>query len=121
MTSVERIQAAIEKLEHLKSETTPAPWMVDKWRGCLIVTTPTNDMVADRVYSAEVAELIVTLHGTIDAQLAWLRYAVSLEATVQPPADFRAFALALADAILGSAVIPTIGGGSITHLEAVTG
>lgn len=121
MNAVEKLTAAISRLELLKAESTPGPWFVGDANGSMpmeyrplwVVSTiesafrdgeaPDDHHLEIHVGDGSDAELIVTLHRTIDAQLAWLRYAVSLEATVQPPADFRAFALALADAINGEA------------------
>lgn len=118
MSEVERLEAAIEKLEALKAESTPAPWHywtndltgdVDLWHDqevrSHIATVGQHEQ--PRVYSD--AELIVTLHRTIDAQLAILR--TQLESYSKfPPASEPGYvpkspnaqnALALADSILG--------------------
>ena len=61
MTAVEEVQAAIDKLTKLRSESKPGPW-TDTWGSA---TVPAADDLA-----GEDAELIIALHGTIDAQLA---------------------------------------------------
>lgn len=83
MSAVERLQAAIEKLENLKSESVAGPWMVGhhpdpdtdvefvkdgdgRWAREIAVIYGGGDLKPH-------AELIVTLHRTIDAQLAILR------------------------------------------------
>lgn len=101
--SASRIQGAIVKLERLKAESVPGPWAFDqegtrrKLRGaegktvlgCSALLWPDP---------AE-ADLIVTLHRTIDAQLAILQHgflAYSWWDRHDEP-----LALALANAILG--------------------
>jgi hypothetical protein len=82
MNAAETIAAAIEKLETLKAESTPSPWHhwtddltgdVDLWHDqearSYIATLGHSD--APRVNRD--ADLIVTLHRTIDAQLKILR------------------------------------------------
>lgn len=119
MSPVERLQAAIEKLEKLRDESTPASWHywtdeltgeVDIWhdgeaRSHVAQIGKHEDV---RVYRD--ADLIVTLHRTIDAQLAILRNTVRLHGEFVAlgkeshwlEAIERAGDLALADAILGS-------------------
>lgn len=100
MTPVERLQAAIEKLEALRRERGYVEhngWLAEEVPGDTLrytfedLSPVTND------------ELIVTLHRTIDAQLAILRHAIS---EYEPRDDTMTFitedGLALADAILGS-------------------
>ena len=113
MNPVERLQAAVEKLEQLKADSTPGPWSVNvhhnamhsaefrapgPWNGFLLVAAHVND--GD-------PELIVALHRTIDAQLSLLRHAEKFLGNVghhtsSIAAPFIDDALALADAILGS-------------------
>lgn len=115
MTPVERLQAAIEKLERLKAESTPGPWSVNvhhnamhsaefrapgPWNGFMLVAAHVNDADPD---------LIVTLHRTINAHLAILQFGVQRQKAVdwlnRPGSDKHVEAarleLALADAILG--------------------
>ena len=112
MSAVEEIQQAIATLERLNMLVDPAPlvrWRdqesIQGWDGFIVIGDSAEEgedcNPVARVYTDELADLIVTLHRTIDAQLAWLRYAVDLESTVQPPSDFRAHAIALARAING--------------------
>lgn len=104
MNAVERLEAAITKLETLKAEATPGPWDMDPesyW------TDPPADSEFGpiQIERPEDGRLILALHRTIDAQLAILRTAVE---------DYRVYArqpskhlpsdvviVALADAILG--------------------
>jgi hypothetical protein len=82
MKAAETIAAAIEKLEGLKGASTPGEWVV---RGASIHGTsrkyqPLIDAgdfasSAERFENPVDAELLVTLHGTIDAQLRILTIA----------------------------------------------
>ena len=107
MTPAERLQAAIEKLEHQKALSTTGPWEAYTVPG----TRKEAEYVAIGIGDSEArvvrfeggyfdADLIVTLHRTIDAQLAILRAALKARtlALYSPMTDP---ALALADAILG--------------------
>ena len=102
MTAVERLEAAIAKLEQLKAEGTPGPWvgrtnilgirrLMDSEGGVLAEMFDATDHGDE---SFENTDLIVALHRTIDAQLAILRFAVD------GLYDLPEF-LMLADAILG--------------------
>lgn len=116
MTPVERLQAAIEKLELLRAATTGGEWEADwelrftlgdpQWPvvlvdgvGFVVNTTATTFRNPDD------AELIVVLHRTLDAQLAILRFGVKRLNAVQvltgKHAEAHEHELALADAILG--------------------
>lgn len=119
MNAIERIQAAIEKLEALKAQATGGEW----WKSGLEVFAgpglSADYLVVENARLRADAELIVTLHRTIDAQLAVLRsglewlYEFELEAPTY--ADGRSMSatrlfkvtsqgratFALADAILG--------------------
>lgn len=98
MSAVEEIEAAIEKLETLKAHSVPGPWKHWPEAGDIeIYTDAPNPRSASSEYivAAQVrprndfggkiyvdnyepnAELIVTLHSTIEAQLAILRAALS--------------------------------------------
>ena len=124
MNAVERIEAAITKLEALKSESIQGLWRSAELSGShwlvfaatdgsgggeSVAAITSND--GDNESSREpTAELIVTLHRTIDAQLAILRAVVeSVPIWVEndgPMTDAELvdnllFELALADAILG--------------------
>jgi len=115
MNAVERLQAAIEKLEALKAASTQPTdgnaWiqgrLTHRYEGVGDVYTGPNENTpgsADIVtyIQPEDAELIVTLHRTIDAQIRvleegkreWYRSSTY-------PTDVAHAAIALADAILG--------------------
>ena len=100
--SAERLDAAIAKLEQLKADSTSSPWvgrtnilgirrLMDSEGGVLAEMFDATDHGDE---SFENTDLIVTLHRTIDAQLAILRFAVD------GLYDLPEF-LMLADAILG--------------------
>lgn len=110
MTPVERLQAAIDKLEALKAES-------HNWRVPITADEDGPQVIHDFeteghgpgsgalawTTSDAAAENIVTLHRTIDAQLTILRLAVEYGELVGGQGSrFTASALALADAILGS-------------------
>lgn len=119
MSPVERLQAAIEKLEQQRAATEPvrsdSEWVVDYEVGetmrFITVLDSHNgghdgSIVAADVTSEARAQLIVTLHRTIDAQLAILREALfQLEGAPARAGfignEFNLF-MRLADAILGS-------------------
>lgn len=106
MTPIEKLQAAIDKLEALKAESTPGTWRAwDSFssdRAPRVYITGNNSGPSDGNRVARVenqenqdADLIVTLHRTIDTQLEILRFVV--DGLYNLP-EF----IALADAILGS-------------------
>jgi hypothetical protein len=113
MNAAETIAAAIEKLETLKAESTPSPWHhwtddltgdVDLWHDqearSYIATLGHSD--APRVNRD--ADLIVTLHRTIDPILAILRMFganLALLGDWEPHPDNEI--MALARAVLGGA------------------
>ena len=103
MTPVEKLQAAIEKLEHHVDESWHGFYGVS--RGQIEASNPGGARRVSGTLRREDAELIVTLHRTIDAQLAILRFAVKrLEAiTTLTGLHLQAHEheMALADAILG--------------------
>lgn len=114
MSAVERLQAAIERLERLKARSAPGWWEVD-------TNAPFSlDLVGifseggsgyavlfdrDAQPRRETAHLIVTLHRTIDVQLAILREALeNVEETEDGAIRASALgmsAIGLAEAILG--------------------
>lgn len=122
LTPVQRIEAAIEWFEQARTLTRGGRWIVDRdvanivmrpdekhpngWDGVMVAQT------SDDIEGSLVAELIVTLHRTIDAQLAILRearrvniqwFAVEYEPAYDsggPTSKSYVAALALADAIL---------------------
>ena len=102
VTVVERLEAAIAKLEQLKADGTLGPWNVDmipETGECRVVRFfeffgSHLEEVTNGGSIQPDAELIVTLHRTIDAQLAILRAGLSDGAPLHTE-------LALADAILG--------------------
>ena len=107
MSSVERLQAAIDKLEKLKAESaSDLAWsstggLVEAWDEItgygVVIFKPIVRWEA-RV-AANNALLVVTLHRTIDAQLAILRHAAADPVSPDEPGALED-ALALADAIL---------------------
>ena len=108
MTAVERLEAAIAKLEQLKAFSTPGEWYragfpePSVWAGTGLST---DLLVVDDARFLHDADLIVTLHRTIDAQIWLLRLTSAyLGAGMTGPDSSDAFAalgVALADAILG--------------------
>ena len=126
MTPVQRLQAAIEKLEALKAEISPGAWTLfgsstfgyGIERGYDADDPSAGTIVVARYEVADAeAELIITLHRTIDAQLEVLRSAADFltNAEREWPAPIwdrhpelrdrleglLRFEVALADAILG--------------------
>ncbi len=121
MTPVERLQAAIEKLESMRAACTPGDWDFESmpetgesriYSGAdgfafMSATTVTFFPVPGGMKPND-AELIVTLHRTIDAQISILRAVLArAEVKIAGGGVERAVwsnardALALADAILG--------------------
>jgi hypothetical protein len=94
VTPAETIAAAIEKLEHLRSRGSDGPWRVDvlsRTNGTVAVSNEVGRYVAHYVAEPD-AERIVTLHRTIDAQLAILRTALGAgisDMVVLNPDKFR--------------------------------
>lgn len=113
MNAAETIQAAIDKLEQKQAAATTGEWAMsgNDTFGYGVASSP-NDLVISRwEVSDEDADLIVTLHRTIDAQLAILKnnYGGAQDAdrygwsSADSP-DAVADALDLARAILGEEV-----------------
>ena len=106
-----RLQAAIEKLERIKAGSIEGPWV---WKGDRIADGAFLEGAADEtviwaygmhtegflVVSEADADLIVTLHRTIDAQLAILRRVLRYYTTTDGGVTVK-LELDLADAILG--------------------
>ena len=124
MNAVEKLEAAITKLENLKAASTQGTWKHEDEYGLSggkYVGIPVFEFVTARAYagSESNAALIVTLHRTIDAQLAVVRSAADFLVNAEgewplpiwekhPELRERLEALldvevALADAILGDA------------------
>lgn len=104
MTPLERIQTAIDKLEQLKADSTPGPWLSSTSGFGSWIEAPVNEgFVAGG--TGQNTDLIVTLQRTIDAQLNILRGALTdPELLLYGEAHGSAsHALALADAILEAA------------------
>ena len=86
MSAVEEIQQAIATLERLRAESTPGPWRAtanNRRSGTHAIygELPGQEVVGATpnyggLWLFADAELIVTLHRTIDAQLAILRQSV---------------------------------------------
>jgi len=113
MSAVETLQTAIDTLKRLKAasddDPTPAKWNLGGHYGFGIDIVSRYDedqkdaeVVAERVYPPD-AELIVTLHRTIDVQLAFLRAARSDLTTERIRETDATHAIALATAINGGA------------------
>ena len=107
MNGIERLQAAIDKLETLRGGgVSTLPWNTYSldWRVLVAGRADSDEalILADaRAATRDDFELIVTLHRTIDAQLAILRNELDdMEFENRPP--FHDI-VALADAILGGA------------------
>ncbi len=115
MSAVERLQAAIEKLEALKRASDDGPWTIGDESPThadlfVVACEGGNGDVTDYIDRGN-AYLIVTLYRTLDAQLAILRdsaeryskFPPAREPDWQPKAPSTVNALALADAINGGA------------------
>ena len=82
MTPVERMQAAIEKLEALRDASPPGPWEAHPyWSDRTLYSSLNLDYLGDEVqvlstHEASAAELVATIERTVTAQLAILRFAV---------------------------------------------
>lgn len=108
MTAVERLQAAIEKLESMREEAPPGPW--EHWPSQssrrlysgLDLDHPISAEEVLRADSKYSTQLIEVLHRTIDAQLLMLRTVLDA-ANIERNWDTLVYTeatLALADAIL---------------------
>lgn len=113
MSAIEEIQAAIEKLTGQREQSTPGPWWA--WhpasgRGNSSVDAPSGDPDNPEMpvegERADV-ELIVTLHRTIDAQLAILTATLEMLKSAERDAfdvsDWEGPELTLGRAITGTA------------------
>ena len=116
VSAVDEIQAAIDKLTKLRDESTPGPW--DLWHGDITQAFSMAVQVGPHEHERigvvpgdsvrhEDAALIVTLHATIDAQLAILtdwhdRYAGKVAKDYVPVSPSNVNPLALARAINGT-------------------
>lgn len=119
MTPAETLAAAIEKLEGMRNRAQPGPWTyanIESVGGGSLYgsevrvaqihwdnhdTRPVHRPICEDEADAS-GDLIVTLHATIDAQLAILRAALDDFINFGgKPSKFFANALALAVAILG--------------------
>lgn len=106
MTPVEKLTAAIDVLERLKDDSTPGDWEILDGGDRFIAWHADPESAGFEYILHEPveferpadAELIVTLHATIPAQLAILQTSITLDGLVPMHQ-----ALALADAILGPA------------------
>ena len=114
-TPAQRIKEAIERLEELKAKSASGPWQWRLYHGVhdsksrLVRVVETKkecgydrvQLLAEYLTRAD-ADLIVTLHSTINAQLALLRAAMVEHSDVMTSIEkpYWVAALALADAIL---------------------
>lgn len=104
MNAVEKLEAAIAKLEELRDQSSLGPWCAWKLRGNTgRMTYGIEDAYGEDIAvirSSPESELIEILHRTVDAQLAILRHALGLLRdgyyVAAAPTE-----IALADAILG--------------------
>jgi len=104
VTPMERLVAAIVKLEDLQTVAPPAPWGI---KPTIAARTIYGDVRTENEYQIAqcseslTADLIVTLHRTVDAQLRILRdAAVRVNNGHLPDLAIVESAVALADAIL---------------------
>jgi hypothetical protein len=113
MKAVEEIQAAIVKLTAQRDDGSRGPWLIGD-EGDYITGPHATSGVFDGVgpwvigdaINPEDADLIVTLHRTIDAQLAILSRAADLASIFGghfPICHYDRYAIALARAINGPA------------------
>ncbi len=114
MSPVERLQAAIEKLEAAKGETwyftTPSDEGLLSRQGWIDAVNPGGGRQVLGLIGPGDADRILMLYRTIDAQLAILQRGLNHVQGVTPPREFKSlavdvllcYALDLADAILGS-------------------
>jgi len=83
LTAVEEIQAAVEKLAALRRASTPAPWAIGFRANVETVAAYDHDrfdampetIARTELHSGD-GPLIVTMHRTIDAQLAILGFGI---------------------------------------------
>jgi hypothetical protein len=76
VSALAEIRAAIDKLTELRAASTPGSWRTGLLRGDGWVSVDGNWVIGDAT-NTEDADLIVTLHRTIDPQLAILEVAVA--------------------------------------------
>lgn len=113
MNPVQKLEAAIAKLERQRRAGTPAPWHaaiddltdeVDVWHDQEVRSHVAAFGVANEARAEDDADLVVTLHSTIDPQLDWLRDQLArmrVDVNQQGiPLHYR-FSIGLAEAILG--------------------
>ena len=113
MTPVERVEAAILRLETLQADSTPGPWKKEEspcMNGAFDVLSVFGYVSYGDVGALENetdADLIATLHSTVDPMLAILRDTLDLfrdPILIFMGREEQVFAaqLALADSILGA-------------------
>ena len=113
LTPAQRIEAAIVRLEELKAGGTPGPWgghinilgitrLVDSQRFVLAELYDLDKEGNGYFEASDNLDLIVTLHSTINAQLALLRAAMVEHSDVMTSIEkpYWVAVLALADAII---------------------
>jgi len=111
VSAVETLQTAIDTLKRLRAESVPGRWEATEEGGDYGVTVRAwfdnefngNTAVAHMRHGMNEAELIVTLHRTLDVQLAFLRAARSDLTTERIRETDATHAIALATAINGGA------------------
>lgn len=89
MTPAETIAAAITKLTEQRDAATPGPWLNET--GTDYVYTVEDGWTIGSATLTETAELVATLHATIDAQLAVLNAELLwiTEGRIEPDVDPR--------------------------------
>lgn len=108
MSAVERLQAAIDKLETLRDDAPPSPWEVYPFWSSVVLHAELDldKSTGYEVLSARtpaISNLTSTLSRTIDAQLAILREGIPeyYRSSTDHPTDLFKRIMALADSILG--------------------
>lgn len=105
MTPLEELQAAHKRLSELRNTAAPTPWSIGAhnpapgWEATVTVACADGGEVTDHIYPED-ADLIVTLHRTIDAQFAVIDAAIT-RMHVYGETSSRPEVLSLARAING--------------------
>jgi hypothetical protein len=112
MSDIEKLEAAIAKLEAERVASAQGEWMmrwtlgIPTWPTIIVEGAgPVVDTTDHAWYPPANAELIVTLHRTIDAQLDFLRFArgvAGARLTGEQAELIVGFGIEFAEAILGS-------------------
>lgn len=79
MTPLEELQAAHKRLSHLRTSSAPGPWLVNVAGFEEFDVEGEQPFNVGSTYARAEADLIVTLHRTIDAQLKVLERGIARE------------------------------------------